>query len=139
MLARMHAGYQTIDDAAAKCGLTRQNWSNWEKGMKPRDLVEVVQAISDGLDIDRDWLLFGGPLSKPASGVRRRQSGATVWYRPNSRGSTRHRPNGRGARAVTTGATQPTSATHRPPGRDDTVTPASRIRRPAIRAQRLSA
>lgn len=65
MLARVHAGYQTIDEAARKCGLNRQSWSNWEKGMKPRDLLEVVDAISEGLGIDRNWLLFGGPLAKP--------------------------------------------------------------------------
>lgn len=73
MLARMHAGHLTIQDAAEKCGLINQSWSNWEKGMKPRDLVEVTQAISEGLGVDRDWLLFGGPLTKPAPPVRRRR------------------------------------------------------------------
>lgn len=73
MLARVHAGFQTIDDAAKRCGLNRQSWSNWEKGMKPRDLLDVVEAISDGLGVDRNWLLFGGPLAKPAAAARRRR------------------------------------------------------------------
>lgn len=73
VLARMHAGNMTIQDAAERCGLINQSWSNWEKGMKPRDLLEVVQAISEGLGIDQNWLLFGGPLAKPEPAARRRK------------------------------------------------------------------
>lgn len=74
MLARLHAGNLTIQDAAEKCGLINQSWSNWERGMKPRDLLDVVQAISGGLGIDQNWLLFGGPLTpeKRHRDVRRR-------------------------------------------------------------------
>jgi transcriptional regulator with XRE-family HTH domain len=61
----MHAGDLTIRDAAARCGLNYGSWANWERGMKPRDLIEVAEAISEGLRVDRDWLLFGGPLAQP--------------------------------------------------------------------------
>jgi transcriptional regulator with XRE-family HTH domain len=65
VLTRMHAGDLTIRDAAARCGLNYGSWANWERGMKPRDLIEVAEAISEGLWVDRDWLLFGGPLAQP--------------------------------------------------------------------------
>ena len=53
----------TIDDAAKRCGLGAQNWSNWEHGRVPRDKVEVAEAVAEGLNVDRDWLLHGGPLA----------------------------------------------------------------------------
>jgi transcriptional regulator with XRE-family HTH domain len=65
LLARLHAGNLTTRQAAEKCGLSYVSWSNWERGMKPRDMVEVVDRVSDGLGISRDWLLFGGPLTQP--------------------------------------------------------------------------
>lgn len=81
VLARMHVGL-TIQDAAARCGLLNQSWSNWERGRVPRDLLDVVEAISEGLGIDRDWLLFGGPLAKPDRPRRdlsaRRQAGLSA-------------------------------------------------------------
>lgn len=75
MLARAYVGLN-IEDAAQKCGLNRQSWSNWEKGMRPRDFLDVVQAISEGLGIDRDWLMWGGPLApeKRRPRLRRRDS-----------------------------------------------------------------
>lgn len=59
MLVRAHAGYMTVKDAAERAGLNYGSWSNWERGSMPRDLLDVVQKISDALDIDYDWLLFG--------------------------------------------------------------------------------
>ena len=72
MLARSHAGRLTIQEAAAKCGFNHQSWSNWERGRIPRDKVDVAEAIAEALNIDRDWLLHGGPLERPATrrGVR---------------------------------------------------------------------
>jgi len=64
MLARADAGL-TIEQAAAKCGLLSQSWGNWERGRIPRDIVDVVEAVFEGLGIDRDWLLHGGPLTTP--------------------------------------------------------------------------
>lgn len=65
MLARSHAGRLTIGEAAMKCGLSPQNWSNWEKGKTPRDILDVIQAVSEGLGVDRDWLMYGGQLAAP--------------------------------------------------------------------------
>lgn len=62
-IARMHAGHLTIREAADRCGLNYASWSNWEQGSRPRDLLGVTHAISEGLDIDHDWLLFGGRLA----------------------------------------------------------------------------
>jgi transcriptional regulator with XRE-family HTH domain len=74
LLARAEAGNLTIDDAAKRCTLGAQNWSNWEKGRIPRDKVEVAEAISEGLGIDRDWLLHGGPLTPAPSGRKVRHT-----------------------------------------------------------------
>jgi len=71
MLARSHAGRLTIQEAATRCGVSHQSWSNWERGRIPRDKVEIADAIAEGLDIDRDWLLHGGPLTAPAKPSRR--------------------------------------------------------------------
>jgi transcriptional regulator with XRE-family HTH domain len=65
MLARSEAGHLSIQQAATRCGLKHQSWSNWERGMEPRgDKVEIASLIADGLDTDREWLLFGGALTQ---------------------------------------------------------------------------
>jgi transcriptional regulator with XRE-family HTH domain len=77
MLVRAHLGHMTVKDAAEKAGVNYGSWSKWERGSSPRDLLEVVDAIADGLNIDREWLLRGGQLSRPkprrlrATSVRR--------------------------------------------------------------------
>jgi transcriptional regulator with XRE-family HTH domain len=65
ILVRAFAGYATVKDAAERCGLNYGSWSNWERGARPRDLLDVVQKISNGLGINYNWLLFGGPLLGP--------------------------------------------------------------------------
>jgi transcriptional regulator with XRE-family HTH domain len=65
MLVRLHGGNLTATQAAERCGLTRENWINWEHGGNPRDFPATVEAISEGLGIDRDWLSWGGPLAQP--------------------------------------------------------------------------
>jgi transcriptional regulator with XRE-family HTH domain len=72
-LARLHAGNLTLQEAAERCDLIGQSWSNWERGMVPRDKADVVEAISSGLGVDRDWLMWGGPLAPPPS-VRTRRA-----------------------------------------------------------------
>jgi hypothetical protein len=62
VLARYHAGRLSIEKAAEKCGLNSEGWRRWEDGSQPRDKVEVIQAVSEGLRIDFNWLLLGGPL-----------------------------------------------------------------------------
>lgn len=63
MLARAFAGHLSIRDAADLCDLGRGAWTNWEKGAKPADKIEIAEVISEKLGIDFDWLLFGGQLS----------------------------------------------------------------------------
>jgi len=60
---RLDAGDLSIFDASARCGISNQSWSNWEHGRIPRDLRDVVQDISEVFDVDRDWLMYGGPLA----------------------------------------------------------------------------
>jgi transcriptional regulator with XRE-family HTH domain len=49
----------TVAQAAAKAGVSPATWSTWERGAHPRDLLDVVQRVSNGLDVDRDWLVWG--------------------------------------------------------------------------------
>lgn len=58
------------EQAAARCGLDDGSWSNWENGTSPRNLPVVVHHIVSALNVDRDWLIWGGGLS-PSS---------TKWY-----------------------------------------------------------
>src|SRR5882672_626170 len=70
MLARAHAGHLSIREAAEKCGLNYASWANWERGARSRTVVEDVDAIAEGLAVDRDWLLHGGALTS-ASRIRK--------------------------------------------------------------------
>jgi transcriptional regulator with XRE-family HTH domain len=49
----------TVAQAAAKAGVSPATWSTWERGAHPRDLLDVVRRVSNGLDVDRDWLVWG--------------------------------------------------------------------------------
>jgi len=66
VLARRLAG-MTIEEAAEATGLSQSSWANWENGMRPQRETDVIQTIADVLDIDREWLMLGGPLT-PARG-----------------------------------------------------------------------
>lgn len=74
VLARHHAGRLSIEQAAARCGLNSGNWVRWEDGARPRDRVEVCEAVSQGLRLDLNWLIFGGPLT-PARGRPTKRAG----------------------------------------------------------------
>lgn len=80
VLSRHHAGRLSQREAAERCGLNYASWSNWEDGMKPRDKVEVAQAIADGLGMNFDWLLFGGDLLPARGRPVKRTSGPTHRY-----------------------------------------------------------
>jgi transcriptional regulator with XRE-family HTH domain len=88
MLARAHAGHLSIREAAEKCGLNYASWANWERGARSRTMVDDADAIAEGLNVDRDWLLHGGPLTRPD---RKRRIRATYFKMP-SRPGERRRP-----------------------------------------------
>jgi hypothetical protein len=99
MLARMHAGHLSIREAADKCGIGRGAWTNWEHGARPVDRLEICRAIADALEIDYNWLLFGGPLTGPRGVPTSRKttgpSGDTVAYPHRATRPTPTHPNGR--------------------------------------------
>jgi transcriptional regulator with XRE-family HTH domain len=76
LLARKHAGL-SVRDAAARCGLNYASWSAWERGALPSDLQSVVAQATQALGVDRDWLMWGGPLAppEPRGPIRRRSRG----------------------------------------------------------------
>lgn len=84
---------------------TESSWSNWEAGMRPRNEADVMQAVAWGLDVDEEWLFWGGPLEgpkgRPVRPVTKRSGTDTLQYspkptRPMSRRPTNTRPAGRG-------------------------------------------
>lgn len=85
VLARRLAGV-TIEQAAEAAGLSKSSWANWENGRRPQDRLEVCRAIADTLDVDYNWLVFGGPLlparGRPTRRVTGRMSVDTTWNRP---------------------------------------------------------
>lgn len=85
MLARAHAGHLSIREAAEKCGLNYASWANWERGARSRTKVEDAEAIAEGLSIDRDWLLHGGPLTRPSRKPRVRLANLRPATRPGVR------------------------------------------------------
>lgn len=58
----------TQERAAEQCGLDDGSWSNWENGSKPRAMNEVVRKISIGLNVDREWLMWGRETTCPHCG-----------------------------------------------------------------------
>lgn len=73
MLARAFAGHLSIREAADLCGIGRGAWTNWEKGARPADIIDVATEVADKLGVDRDWLLFGGNLSQEGGKTPRRR------------------------------------------------------------------
>lgn len=55
----------TVEQAAKLAGLPHPTWSTWERGARPRDMSTVVAKVAASLDVDRDWLMWGGPLAAP--------------------------------------------------------------------------
>lgn len=53
-------------EAAAKCGVGFGSWQSWENGRSPRHALRDLAKVAEALDIDRDWLFWGGPLRPEA-------------------------------------------------------------------------
>lgn len=68
ILVRRELGI-SVKEAAARAGLHYATWSTWENGRKPADMPTVVKAISDGLGVDRDWLMWGQTDESPGPGA----------------------------------------------------------------------
>jgi transcriptional regulator with XRE-family HTH domain len=49
-------------EAAQRCGVGFGSWQSWENGSAPRNALRDLVLVAQQLNIDRDWLLFGGPL-----------------------------------------------------------------------------
>lgn len=100
MLARRLEGL-TVSEAAARCGFGRGAWIGWEKGARPLDYLDMTGVIAAKLDVDVDWLRFGGSLAGPKGReVSKRTGGDTLWYsrqdvRPTSARPSDGRPNSR--------------------------------------------
>lgn len=138
MLARAHAGHLSIREAAEKCGIGRGAWTNWERGARPVDQVEVAEIISERLGVDRDWLLFGGPLARPERGTRRGRLNAGSGPMINVSSSDHDvRPPSHDVRPSPGRPTPPTRAYRTPPIRTaDPARPADRTDRTGVRRPR---
>lgn len=55
--------------AAEACGLTFGEWQSIEDGRGVRQLDVKIAKIAQGLNYDRDWLMWGGPLSPDAKNI----------------------------------------------------------------------
>ena len=49
-------------EAAMASGISARVWQNAEDGRDVRDLLAFIAKVSEHLDVDRDWLTWGGPL-----------------------------------------------------------------------------
>lgn len=49
--------------AAETCGLTFGEWQGIEDGRNTRRIDMKVRQIAMALGVDRDWLMWGGPLA----------------------------------------------------------------------------
>jgi transcriptional regulator with XRE-family HTH domain len=55
-------------EAADRCGITYGAWQSMEDGRQARGLDQKVAKIADALGVDREWLMWGGPLAASAIG-----------------------------------------------------------------------
>ena len=67
VLIRRELG-MTVKAAAEATGIHYATWSTWENGSKPADIVHVVTNISEALNVDRDWLMWGKTNNSPRQG-----------------------------------------------------------------------
>lgn len=149
MLARAHAGHLSIREAAELCDIGRGAWTNWEKGARPVGLIEIAEVVSEKLGVDRDWLIFGGPLTTPEPAGRRqlkRRSGRAGATNESGRQAVRAiepRPDAlvTASNAVPRGpfahvSDRPTAAVNRPSHRRERAHTGPSASRPAILPRR---
>lgn len=53
-------------EAAAACGVGFGSWQSWENGSAPRNALRDLVRVAQALNVDREWLMFGGPLRPEA-------------------------------------------------------------------------
>lgn len=94
LLARALAGHVSIREAADMTGLNRGAWDGWERGRRPRDILDVVRRIADALDVDFNWLLLGGPLAGPRGVPTKRAARPNRDYAPVASRPRDNRPSG---------------------------------------------
>lgn len=93
MLARALAGHLSIREAADLCGLGRGAWTKWERGTRPSDVLEIVPLIAEKLEVDEQWLMWGGPLEGPRGRViPKRSAPFRVTYLPGTQRPMPDRP-----------------------------------------------
>jgi transcriptional regulator with XRE-family HTH domain len=49
-------------EAAQRCGVGFGSWQSWENGSAPRNALRDLAAVAHRLNVDREWLMFGGAL-----------------------------------------------------------------------------
>lgn len=81
VIARVHAGHFNAASAAMACGVTRQSWSNWERGGHMQHMESMVAHIARCLNVDEDWLRDGGPLAPAPEPNDPTAAGDTDCYR----------------------------------------------------------
>jgi transcriptional regulator with XRE-family HTH domain len=69
-LIRFQLGW-SVEEASAVCGTKPATWSTWERGASPRGMDAVVRAIVAASGVDRDWLMWGGPLMPSTKWISR--------------------------------------------------------------------
>lgn len=106
LMSRALAGHLSIREAADLTGLNREAWRDWEHGRRPRDILDVCRRIADAMDIDHDWLLFGGPLAGPHGPATARPSRDTPRYPRVPVRPIDNRPNGRPPQSAANPATR---------------------------------
>lgn len=100
MLTRALAGHVSIREAADLTGLNREAWRDWERGRRPRDILDVCRRVADALQVDFNWLLLGGPLAGPHGVATKRPGGDTPRYPAWSTRPPDTRPDGRPPTAI---------------------------------------
>ncbi|MBM0256383.1 helix-turn-helix transcriptional regulator [Micromonospora sp. 4G55] len=62
-LVRQRMGWGNVKEAATQCGVPAESWRTWERdNVAPRNLLDVVEKISNRSGCDYAWLLAGQRL-----------------------------------------------------------------------------